>query len=201
LRPPQKTGVSGTDTTEESAAAVQAAQQLACQCGCAVLVTGAVDYVTDGERLLALANGDPLMPRVTGVGCAMGALAEACVAAAPDAFTGAAACAAILGIAGERAAADRVCGDSAGVEPLNSRFHALHVERDVPRAQRICIHRHSLRTDKQLQHHIAAAEHTQGIPVSRPVRLLFHSKAQLVHVKIVRPIIIGYVNRNMMVLL
>lgn len=105
MRPPQKTGVSGTDTTEESAAAVQAAQQLACQCGCAVLVTGAVDYVTDGERLLALANGDPLMTRVTGVGCAMGALAAACVAAAPDAFTGAAACAAILGIAGERAAA------------------------------------------------------------------------------------------------
>ena len=104
MRPPQKTGVSGTDTTEESAAAVQAAQQLACQCGCAVLVTGAVDYVTDGERLLALANGDPLMTRVTGVGCAMGALAAACVAAAPDAFTGAAACAAILGIAGERAA-------------------------------------------------------------------------------------------------
>ena len=69
-----------------------------------MLVTGAVDYVTDGERLLALANGDPLMTRVTGVGCAMGALAAACVAAAPDAFTGAAACAAILGIAGERAA-------------------------------------------------------------------------------------------------
>ena len=45
------------------------------------------------------------MTRVTGVGCAMGALAAACVAAAPDAFTGAAACAAILGIAGERAAA------------------------------------------------------------------------------------------------
>jgi hydroxyethylthiazole kinase len=39
-------GGRGTDTTEESAAAVQAAQQLACQCGCAVLVTGAVDYVT-----------------------------------------------------------------------------------------------------------------------------------------------------------
>ena len=98
-------GGRGTDTTEESAAAVQAAQQLASQCGCAVLVTGAVDYVTDGERLLALANGDPLMTRVTGVGCAMGALAAACVACAPDAFTGAAACAAILGLAGERAAA------------------------------------------------------------------------------------------------
>ena len=98
-------GGRGTDTTEESSAAVQAARKLALQCGCTVLVTGPVDYVTDGARLLALGNGDALMTRVTGVGCAMGALAAACVAAAPDAFTGAAACAAILGLAGERAAA------------------------------------------------------------------------------------------------
>ena len=98
-------GGRGTDTTEESSAAVQSARKLAQQCGCTVLVTGPVDYVTDGERVLALGNGDPLMTRVTGVGCAMGALAAACVASAPDAYTGAAACAAILGIAGERAAA------------------------------------------------------------------------------------------------
>lgn len=97
-------GGRGTDATEESSAAVQSARKLAQQCGCTVLVTGPVDYVTDGARVLALGNGDPLMTRVTGVGCAMGALAAACVAAAPDAFTGAAACAAILGIAGERAA-------------------------------------------------------------------------------------------------
>ena len=98
-------GGRGTDATEESSAAVQSARKLAQQCGCTVLVTGPVDYVTDGERVLALGNGDPLMTRVTGVGCAMGALAAACVASAPDAYTGAAACAAILGIAGERAAA------------------------------------------------------------------------------------------------
>ena len=98
-------GGRGTDTTEESSAAVHAARKLAGMTGGAVLVTGEVDYVTDGERVLALANGHPIMTRVTGVGCAMGALAAACVAAAPDAFTGAAACAAILGLAGERAAA------------------------------------------------------------------------------------------------
>ena len=98
-------GGRGTDTTEESAAAVHAALQLARQFGSTVLVTGAVDYVTDGARTISLHHGHPLMTRVTGVGCAMGALAAACVASAPDAFTGAAACAAILGIAGERAAA------------------------------------------------------------------------------------------------
>ena len=97
-------GGRGTDTTEESAVALHAAQTLARRCSCTVLVTGAVDYVTDGQRVLALGNGDELMTRVTGVGCAMGALAAACVASAPDCFTGAAACAAILGLAGERAA-------------------------------------------------------------------------------------------------
>lgn len=101
----QSAGGRGTDATEESAAAVQSARTLAATYGCAVLVTGAVDYVVDAERVLALGNGDPLMTRVTGVGCAMGALCAACVAAAPDAFTGAAASAAILGLAGERAAA------------------------------------------------------------------------------------------------
>ena len=101
----QASGGRGTDATAESVTALHAASQLALQCSCTVLVTGAVDYVTDGARVAALGNGHPLMTRVTGVGCAMGALAAACVAAAPDAFTGAAACAAMLGIAGERAAA------------------------------------------------------------------------------------------------
>lgn len=98
-------GGRGTDSTAESEAAVHAARLLTQQFGCTVLVTGAVDYVTDGARVAALGNGHPLMTRVTGVGCAMGALAAACVASAPDAFTGAVACAAMLGIAGERAAA------------------------------------------------------------------------------------------------
>ena len=101
----ESAGGRGTDSTEESAVALHAARELARRYCRTVLVTGAVDYVTDGKRVLALGNGDELMTRVTGVGCAMGALAAACVAVAPDSFTGAAACAAILGLAGERAAA------------------------------------------------------------------------------------------------
>ena len=101
----ESAGGRGTDTTAESAAALHAARQLARQFGSTVLVTGAVDYVTDGARTASLHHGHPLMTRVTGVGCAMGALAAACVAVAPDAFAGAATCAALLGLAGERAAA------------------------------------------------------------------------------------------------
>ena len=45
------------------------------------------------------------MTRVTGVGCAMGALSAACVACADTPLHAAVATAAILGIAGEKAAA------------------------------------------------------------------------------------------------
>ena len=47
-------------------AAVQAASAL----GVTVAATGEIDYVSDGESVLAVSNGDPLMGRVVGSGCA-----------------------------------------------------------------------------------------------------------------------------------
>ena len=95
----------GVESTAESVAALQAAQSLARSTGAAVLVTGETDYATDGYTTIACRNGDEIMTRVTGVGCAMGALAAACLAGADSPLQAAAATAAILGIAGERAAA------------------------------------------------------------------------------------------------
>ncbi len=95
----------GVESTAESAAALQAAQSLAKRTGAAVLVTGETDYATDGFTTITCRNGDEIMTRVTGVGCAMGALAAACLACADTPLQAAVATAAILGIAGERAAA------------------------------------------------------------------------------------------------
>lgn len=95
----------GVESTAESAAALQAAQSLAKRTGAAVLVTGETDYATDGSTTITCRNGDEIMTRVTGVGCAMGALAAACLASADTPLQAAVATAAILGIAGERAAA------------------------------------------------------------------------------------------------
>ncbi len=95
----------GADSGDSSEQALDAAARLVSQTGAAVLVTGAVDYVLDGARALSCANGHPLLTRVTGVGCAQGALAAACMAVAPDRFHGAAAAAAIMAIAGDLAAA------------------------------------------------------------------------------------------------
>jgi hydroxyethylthiazole kinase len=67
-------------------------------------LSGETDLVTDGERVAAVANGHPLMAKVTAMGCAGSALVAACLAVEPDAFRATAAALIIIGVAGERAA-------------------------------------------------------------------------------------------------
>ena len=94
----------GVESSAESEAALAAAQSLARQTGATVLVTGETDYCTNGSNTISCRNGNILMTRVTGVGCAMGALATACLASSDPPLHAAIATAAILGIAGEKAA-------------------------------------------------------------------------------------------------
>ena len=47
------------------------AQRLARHALCTVAATGAVDIITDGRRFVRLANGSPLMTRVTALGCGL----------------------------------------------------------------------------------------------------------------------------------
>jgi hydroxyethylthiazole kinase len=68
-------------------------------------LTGDRDVVTDGARTASIGNGDPLMARVTAMGCAASALVGACVAVEPDAWHATAAGLLLIGIAGEIAAA------------------------------------------------------------------------------------------------
>ena len=65
--------------------------------------TGAVDVVTDGRRTARIANGTPLLTRVTGAGCALGGLTAAC-AAVTGPYDAALAATAWLTVAAERAA-------------------------------------------------------------------------------------------------
>lgn len=82
----------------------EAVTQAARALGVTVAATGPTDYVSDGERLLAVENGHPLMGRVVGSGCASTA-AVGCFAASggADPETVAAALA-YFGRAGEVAA-------------------------------------------------------------------------------------------------
>jgi hydroxyethylthiazole kinase len=72
--------------------------------GCVVTVSGAVDLIVAGNRSARVANGHPLMTRVTGMGCTASALSGAFLAVAASPFAAAVAAMAVTGIAGEMAA-------------------------------------------------------------------------------------------------
>ena len=74
--------------------------------GLVASVTGPVDHVSDGETVIAVANGDPLLAAVTGTGCMSSALTGCFLAGKPEAPLEAAAEALVaFGVAGEDAAA------------------------------------------------------------------------------------------------
>jgi hydroxyethylthiazole kinase len=95
-------GVESIGAVAEPAGLARAAAQ---SLGVVASVTGAVDHVSDGERVLAVANGHELLAAVSGTGCMSSAITGCFLAAKPDAPLEAAAEAlAAFGVAGEDAA-------------------------------------------------------------------------------------------------
>ena len=74
----------GVDSTSESHMAVNAAKQLAKQTGAIISVSGEIDYITDGVLVNEVKGGDPMMARITGMGCTATALTAAFVAVNKD---------------------------------------------------------------------------------------------------------------------
>ena len=97
-------GGRGVDATDEVDAAAEAAMTLAREHGSVVAVSGPIDLVTDGSRIARVDNGDALLTRVTGGGCALGAVMAA-FAAVADPFEAAVAATAAYCVAAEDAAA------------------------------------------------------------------------------------------------
>ncbi len=97
-------GVESMATGGEPADLVRAAAK---DLGLVASVTGAVDHVSDGERVLAVANGHGLLGAVSGTGCMSSAITGCFLAAKKDEPLAAAAEAlAAFGVAGEDAARD-----------------------------------------------------------------------------------------------
>ena len=100
-------GGRGVDSSADPAAAVPAAVELLGHAA-AVSASGAVDHVVglvDGAPVLVrVGGGSPLLTQVTATGCALGALAAAYAAVAPDALTGLVAAHAHFAVAAELAA-------------------------------------------------------------------------------------------------
>jgi hydroxyethylthiazole kinase len=74
--------------------------------GLVASVTGPVDHVSDGDRVLAVANGHELLASVTGTGCMASAITGCFLAAKQDRFEAAAEALAAFGVAAEDAARD-----------------------------------------------------------------------------------------------
>ena len=97
--------VRGVESIGAAASPAELAREAGRQLGLVASITGPVDHVSDGETVVAIANGDPLMATITGTGCMSSALtgcflavnANTPLAAAVEALVA-------FGVAGEDAA-------------------------------------------------------------------------------------------------
>lgn len=97
-------GGRGVDAADDVDAAIPSARSLAARTGGVVAVSGPVDVVTDGRHLVRIANGDPLLTRITGGGCALGAVMAAFAAMDDDRFATTVAAVTVYALAAEVAA-------------------------------------------------------------------------------------------------
>ncbi len=102
--------------------------------GTIVALTGEIDLVSDGERLATLRNGDPLMGKVTAMGCAESALACAALVVGDDSFAAIVAALTAFGVAGELAAALSK-GPGTFAFAIIDALHTISPEEIVARAQ------------------------------------------------------------------
>jgi hydroxyethylthiazole kinase len=97
--------VRGVESIGAAGPAAQVAKQAASTLGVVASVTGSVDHVSDGERVVAVENGHPLLASITGTGCMSSAITGAFLAVRrDDPLEAAAEALAAFGVAGENAA-------------------------------------------------------------------------------------------------
>ena len=94
---------------------------------CTVLMSGAIDIITDGKAITHIENGHPLLSRICGTGCMLGALAATlCSYASP--FVAAITGTVLLGIAGEQAATNALIGTGTFLTNVLDQLYTLPSE-------------------------------------------------------------------------
>jgi hydroxyethylthiazole kinase len=116
-------GGKGVDSTASSESAADTARRLARDTGAVVAVTGKVDYVTDGARTAAIANGNVMLTRVTGTGCTATAIIGAYLGAGLGPFDAAVAGLATIGVAAETAVKEARGPGSFQVALIDTLYH------------------------------------------------------------------------------
>ena len=119
----------GVESRHGSEDALEAARELAARYGAVISISGAVDLIVGPGGTARVANGHPMMPRVTGLGCTATALTGAFAAVNPSPLRAAAHAMAVMGMAGEMAAAHAAGPGSFQVNFLDA-LYALN-ENDI----------------------------------------------------------------------
>jgi hydroxyethylthiazole kinase len=96
--------VRGVESIAAGGDAGELARTAATQLGVVASVTGAVDHVSDGVEVAAVANGHELLASITGTGCMSSAVTGSFLAVAESPFDGAVEALVAFGVAGEDAA-------------------------------------------------------------------------------------------------
>lgn len=96
----------GVDAGSGTGDLAQIVQKVAQLYNCVAILTGQIDYVSDGKQVARLNNGVALFPKVTASGCLLSAVVGAFLAVAPrdDYFQAACEACTVYAVAGELAA-------------------------------------------------------------------------------------------------
>jgi hydroxyethylthiazole kinase len=127
--------VRGVDSEGAGGDSLTIARSYAKDADTIVVISGATDIVTDGNRVLLIENGHEMMGRLSGTGCMAASLAGAFAAVSRDYVISSAAALSAFGLAGENAAV-RAGGPYSFRTELFDGLSSLHPE-DLVRGARV----------------------------------------------------------------
>jgi hydroxyethylthiazole kinase len=96
--------IRGVEAVGSSENLLAAAKDMAKNLGATVVISGATDVVTDGERVAFVDNGHPWMGTITGTGCMLASVIGSFCGVERDGFKASVAALVAFGLAGELAA-------------------------------------------------------------------------------------------------
>jgi hydroxyethylthiazole kinase len=95
----------GVDSIDDGDDAILACRIVAQKYNTIAAATGKVDIISDGQNTYLVHNGTPMLTKITGAGCMVGALVAATVGACDEPLAATVAGIMAMGLAGEKAAA------------------------------------------------------------------------------------------------
>lgn len=98
-------GMQGVDSLLKTYEVEEQAQILAKKLACIIVITGATDIITDGEKVAYVHEGHPLMGKVTAMGCVATGIIGAFLSVNPNPFDASVHAMKAMGFAGEKAGA------------------------------------------------------------------------------------------------